>query len=72
MGVDQPAFRRALWESTLSFYVLSSEWNCRTIYPGRLVGQARILHGRHADPERLAAALNARPGIRLFLGFPPQ
>ena len=37
--LDQAAFRRALWESQASFYVLSPEYNYRQTLPGRLVGR---------------------------------
>jgi tetratricopeptide (TPR) repeat protein len=63
---DQPAFRRALWESSLSFYALSPEYNYRTIFPGRLVGKAKIIHGRSTNYEKLAAHVNATVGPRLF------
>src|SRR5262249_16955556 len=63
---DQPAFRRALWESSLSFYALSPEYNYRIIFPGRLVGKAKIIHGRSMNYEKLAAHVNATVGPRLF------
>lgn len=71
VALDQAAFRRALWQSQASLYVLSPEYNYRTILPGRLVGQAKILHGRTSDYEKLAAHLNAKLGPRIFNPFPP-
>ena len=67
---DQPPFRRALWESSLAFYVLTPEYNYRSIFPGRLVGKAKIIHGRNANYENLAAYLNAQNGPRTFPRFP--
>jgi hypothetical protein len=69
---EQASFRRALWESGISFYVLSPEYNYRTIFPGRLVGRAKILHGRSANYEKLAAYLNAKVEPRIFKRFPPD
>jgi len=70
--LDQAAFRRALWESQASFYVLSPEYNYRQTLPGRLVGRAKILHGRSTNYEKLAARLNATLGPRVFNSFPPE
>jgi hypothetical protein len=67
---DQPAFRRALWESPLLFYILSAEYNYRTIVPGRLVGCARIVHGRCMNYQAVAAHINRNIGPRIFERFP--
>lgn len=72
IGVDQPAFRRAVWESSVSCYVLGPEYNYRSIFLGRLVGRAKIIHGRSTNYEKLAAYLNAQDGVRTFLQFPPD
>jgi hypothetical protein len=69
---DQAPFRRALWESSLSLYVLTPEYNYRSIFPGRLVGKAKIIHGRSTNYEQLAAYLNAQDGPRTFLRFSPD
>jgi hypothetical protein len=68
-AVDQAPFRRALWESALAFYVLSPEYNYRSQYVGRLVGSAKIIHGRVANYEKLAAHINAATGPRVFDKF---
>jgi len=70
--VDQASFRRALWRSPLAFYVLSPEYNYRTQYSGRLVGTAKIIHGRVLDYEKLAAHINAEQGPRVFGEFLPD
>ncbi|MGO9849842.1 MAG: hypothetical protein ACLPKT_25560 [Methylocella sp.] len=80
LGTDQPSFRRALWESRLSVYVFGPEYNYRIFgpdnyssrYPGRLVGKAKIIHGRSTNYEKLAAYLNAHDGPRIFPRFPPD
>jgi hypothetical protein len=69
LGQDQAAFRRALWESQLSLYVLSPEYNYRTIFPGRLVGAAKIIHGRSPDYRKIEARINASRGRPR--SFPP-
>jgi hypothetical protein len=68
--VDQASFRRALWESALAVYVLSPEYNYRTRYAGRLVGAAKIIHGRVTNYEKMAAHINATLGPRVFPKFP--
>ena len=68
MDSDQPAFREALYRSTVPFYVLPSEYNLRTVMPaaaGRC--QVRILHGRAPSMEELERRVNASRSIRLFL-----
>jgi hypothetical protein len=69
---DQASFRRALWESSISFFVLSPEYNYRSIFPGRLVGAAKIIHGRSRNYEKLTAHINAQTGPRIFDAFRPD
>jgi hypothetical protein len=72
-ATDQHAFRRVLWESDLSLYVLGPEYNYRSVFPGRLVGAAKIIHGRSPDFEALASVLNASAGQpRTFEMFPSR
>ena len=71
-ALDQAAFRRALWASPLSLYILGPEYNYRSVFPGRLVGQAKIIHGRSTNYEKLAAYLNAKIEPRVFKRFPPE
>jgi len=65
---DQPALRRALWESEARLSVLTPEYNFRFVLPsfaGR--GRVKILHGRHRDMPNLAARLNRSGSPRVFL-----
>jgi len=65
---DQPALRRALWESEAKLVILPPEYNFRFALPsfaGR--GKVKILHGRHADMPKLAARLNRSGSPRVFL-----
>lgn len=67
---DQPAFRTALWDSDLRFYVLPSEFNFRFEMPGFIGGfeGVRVLHGRGRSRKRLARRLvTPRPLPRLHL-----
>ena len=72
MKNDQPALRKALWDGGERFAVLAPEYQFRTSFPafageGSLV---RVIHGRHADPARIARELNASTHARLYLrGF---
>jgi len=67
---DQHAFRRVIWESAAAFYVLPPEYNCRIQFHMRLVGAAKILHGRSLDYEANAKLLNAERGARVFARVP--
>lgn len=68
MDSDQPAFREALYRSSVSPYVLTSEYNLRTVMPAA-VGRCkvRIIHGRGPDMAELERWVNESHGIRLFL-----
>jgi hypothetical protein len=66
---DQPAFRRCVLESEVAVYTLPPEYNYRTVFPGRLVGSAKILHGRAADYEALVRILNEQICVRTFAAF---
>jgi hypothetical protein len=68
MDSDQPAFREALYRSTVPFYVLPSEYNLRTVMPAAVGrGRVRILHGRAPNLAALEQRVNASGSIRLFL-----
>jgi hypothetical protein len=68
---DQPAFRRCILDSDIKVYVLPPEFNYRTTSPGRLVGQAKILHGRSSHYASLSMILNRDVGkARIFDEFP--
>jgi len=65
---DQPALRRALWESNARLAILPPEYNFRFALPsfaGR--GPVRILHGRHPALDALAAEINQSRSPRVFL-----
>ena len=67
--LEQHAFRRALWESELSFYVLSPEYNYRSIFWGRVIGSVKIIHGRIENYENLATEINAGTGPEFLARF---
>lgn len=61
---DQPAFRKALYESAISAYVLPPEYNLRTPFPMFKGGglSAKILHGRGGSLERAIAEVGGAEG----------
>lgn len=63
---DQPAFRRCLWNSGLRVAVLGAEYNLRLSKPATVIDDVRVMHGRHRNPERLAARLNQATGPRFY------
>lgn len=70
---DQPAFRQALYESSLQLYILPPEYNLRTIMPGFSGrGSVKILHGRGVPMQRLENWINGSRNIRVFLSSPRQ
>ncbi|MFC7071241.1 hypothetical protein [Halobaculum lipolyticum] len=60
ISLDQPAFRKALFESDLRYVTLTREWNCRYNQNGMIAGEPRILHGRLPHPRKAERAL--KPG----------
>jgi len=65
---DQPGFRLTMYRSDLHLGVLPPEYNCRFPFPGAVMGQVKILHGRHPDMEAMAERMNARQGLRVYTG----
>lgn len=65
---DQPPFREALYSHPdIKLAVLHGEYNCRFIYPTRVAGTVKILHGRHPHLPAIAAEINQTQRLRLFL-----
>ena len=65
---DQPALRRALFESGIRMAILPPEYNFRTVMPsfaGR--GKVKIIHGRHADIAAVERRINRSQGCRVVL-----
>ena len=64
---DQPAFRRALWESDgIDVWVLPSEFHAIIGKPVALAWKARLLHGR-SNLARVERLINARMGCRTYV-----
>lgn len=70
---DQHSLRESLYHSDAQLFVLPPEYNFRTIcanFAGRHC-KVKILHGRHANLERVAERLNRHPNqARVFLTSP--
>ena len=69
---DQHSLRDALYRSNVRFLVLPPEYNFRTICPN-FAGKhclVKILHGRHADPGKVAVKLNRSQRARVFVENP--
>jgi hypothetical protein len=43
---DQTSFREALYQSDIQIGILPAEYNCRFSYPGSIMGEVKIMHGR--------------------------
>lgn len=62
---DQPSFRKALYSSTIRFYILPPEYNLRTIYPyfaGDM--KVKIIHGRGRSFQRARESINDKIKLR--------
>ena len=69
---DQHSLRDALYRSDARLLILPPEYNFRTLCP-TFAGKhckVKILHGRHADPRRVASKLNRVQRVRIFLENP--
>lgn len=69
---DQHSLRDALYRSNVQLFVLPPEYNFRTICPN-FAGKhckIKIIHGRHAEFEKVADRLNNSDNARVFLTTP--
>ena len=66
---QQPAFRTALYHSDLRFAIIPEEYHCRFIFPFKVCGKVKVLHGRHPDIESVALRLNQQPFPRVGEGY---
>lgn len=56
--MNQPAFREAIFRSSVRFMTIPTEYNCRANFGGYLTEQVKILHGSFNDPEQVLSKLN--------------
>jgi hypothetical protein len=61
---DQPAMRKALYESDLRIATLPPKYACRASM-GYVDGEVKVLHGRHKDMKNTLKKLNQSGGKRL-------
>jgi hypothetical protein len=66
---SQPAFRAALYHSDLRFAIIPEEYHCRFIYPFKICGKVKVLHGRHPDMESVINRINQVPLPRVGEGY---
>jgi hypothetical protein len=64
---DQWPFMRTLLESTAKLCIVKSVWNVRTPYMSKMVGPARMIHGKHDDMAAVAAELNRTTDDRVWI-----
>lgn len=60
--VDQPSFRKSLYESNVSIATLPSEYNCRTVKSGYVQEEVKIVHGSNKNLAKVGRRLNKRAG----------
>lgn len=66
---NQPAFRTALYRSDLRFAIIPEEYHCRFIYPFKVCGKVKALHGRHPDLDWVEERINHTPLPRIGIGY---
>lgn len=65
----QPAFRSALYRSDLRFAIIPEEYHCRFVFPFKVCGKVKALHGRHPDLEWAIRQINVSPLPRIGKGY---
>jgi len=64
--VNQPSFTKAVYESSIRYFVLPTEYNCRIPRYGYLAKDAKIVHGRCSKSiKEVAENLNKHSGRRV-------
>lgn len=66
-GQDQDPLRVALYFSDLRWIPLPPAYNFRSPFPAAIRGQIKVLHGRHAQLERLSKVFNYTEEFRAFV-----
>ena len=66
---NQPAFRTALYRSDLCFAIIPEEYHCRFIYPFKVCGKVKALHGRHPDMDLVVERINHIQHPRIGEGY---
>lgn len=66
---SQPSFRTALYRSDLRFAIIPEEYHCRFVYPFKVSGRVKVLHGRHPDMNLVTRRINEAPLPRVGLGY---
>lgn len=72
---DQPSLRKTLFESNdINYFTLLPEYNMRTICPGYIDEEVKILHGRYSDLEETAKQFNKVTGrsVYYFRNYNPK
>jgi len=66
---DQSAFRKVLYDSDLSLYILPSEYNYTVWFPGFIgaQGKVKIVHGRNGRLTQTAKWINESLAARVFI-----
>jgi hypothetical protein len=62
---DQTAFRHVVHQSDVRFCTITPAYNCRTIYPGYVDGEVKIVHGRHDDIQAVVEQINKSQSPRV-------
>lgn len=66
---SQPAFRAAVYRSDLRFAIIPEEYHCRFIYPFKVSGRVKVLHGRHPDMDLVRRRINESALPRVGIGY---
>jgi hypothetical protein len=64
---DQPALRKALYESSIQFTILPPEYNFRLPFPSYAHDSVKIFHGRIPYPKKVAPKVNSFCEPRVYV-----
>jgi len=64
--MNQPSFRRTLYESNLRIATLPTEYNCRVNFGGHLKNQVKIIHGSIENPKLMIQKINEMSTARVY------
>ena len=66
---QQPGFRTALYRSKLHFSIIPDEYHCRFVFPFKVCGKVKALHGRHPDMNSVIKRINNVALPRVGAGY---
>ena len=64
---EQPPFMQAYVKENIKTYILTNNWNARTVFYESMGGKVKMVHGRHKSMQKVAEEINATHTGRVWL-----